>query len=144
MDDTTEYVSALPLPPRHLYEKMRVEEIEAMEPPKIPAEEITCFSIPISTTFGLRDLGDLGLKQLYDSNKTKSPLGIKEELGRLYLDLKRVVNEFFQKTCNENYQVEQKLNEAEIVVLFQNMHHLLNLLRTHEAIDEVKKTLTNK
>ena len=141
MDDSTEYVSAFPLPPRHLYEKLGVEEIEALTPPEISLKDLTSFGIPVSTTLGLRDLGQLGLRQLYDSEKAKSPAGIKDELKTLNAGLKRVVNEFLQGACNENYTVGPNLNETEIVVHFQNMHHLLNLLRAHEAVHEFQKAL---
>lgn len=130
-----EFVSAFPLPPKAFYEDKDENAIKLMTPPEIPSAIFTAFGLPVNTSIGLPDLETMRIRQLYDSESAKTGSGIKKELLRLYLELKIKIKEFLEKSNADPSSTTQ------IVLHYQNMHHLLNMLRSHQAIASLQNEL---
>ena len=138
MSEKKEFVSAFPLPPTAFYIDKSEEEIQTMTPPEIPEKEITNFGQRVSTSLGLPDIDQMGLSRLYDVDLGKTGVGIKQELVRLNGELKGKL-----RTLLESNSAEVKLT-TDIVLHYQNMHHLLNMLRSHQAIASLQEALSAK
>eukprot|EP00835_Amoeboradix_gromovi_P004148 NODE_306_length_11344_cov_0.675767.p8 type:complete len:142 gc:universal NODE_306_length_11344_cov_0.675767:10695-11120(+) len=84
--------------------------------PKIP-EEVKLFGQVVNTEYKEIKLEDFGISTRYE-NGTKSEL--KELLQQLY----QVILELFQNLSYDNIYTKQ--NAQEMLLILQNMHHLIN------------------
>ncbi|TKW40667.1 hypothetical protein SEVIR_1G260700v4 [Setaria viridis] len=122
--------SAYPPPPPfyRLYKDYEQDPSSAPEPPP-PIDGIyTVFGVERKVNEGLQSLESLGLHQLYPKGPN---IDFKKELRTLNRELQLHILELADILVERPSQYARRVED--ISLIFQNLHHLLNSLRPHQA-----------